>query len=89
MSSINKPAKIASRAKGLTTPKARGECFTAVTPEGVRFYPGGGVSLTDAVRLAEGMVAPARVARVEKDGSLALGNVLAETRGYSFTALAA
>jgi len=86
---VNKPAKVATRAKGLSTPKFSGERFAAVTPEGVRFYLGEGVALDDAVRLAEGMVAPARVARIEEDGSLVLGNVLAQTRGYSFTALAA
>ena len=85
----NKPAKVATRAKGLPTPKTEGERFAAVTPQGVPFYAGEGVPLAEAVRLAEGMVAPACVARVEEDGSFVFGKVFAEPRGYGFTALAA
>jgi len=85
----NKPAKVATRAMGKGTAELTGARFAAVTPECVPVYPGGGVALAEAVRLAEGMVAPTGVARVEEDGSLTLGTVITEARGFGFTALTA
>jgi len=85
----NKPAKVATRTKERGPVEFTGARFSPVTPECVPIYPGGGVRLDEAVRLAEGMLAPACVARVEEDGSLTLGTVIAETRGYGFTALTA
>jgi len=49
--------------------------YTPVDALGRRIYCGVGLALTEAVRLAQSMFAPAGVARLEADGSLTAGSV--------------
>jgi hypothetical protein len=72
-----RPAKMATR--GLGTQAAGGDDggarYAVVDTEGVRVYPGAGVSLPEAVRLATSLVMKAGVARIEADGTLTRGRV--------------
>jgi hypothetical protein len=70
-----KPAKMANRNVGQEVVKDDGEKYAVVDPSGICLYPGKGVALGEAVRLATSLVTPAGVAHVNPDGSLTQGRL--------------
>jgi hypothetical protein len=71
-----KPAKVANRnLGGVDNVKDDGEMYAVVNASGKPVYPGRGVALTEAVRLATSLVNGAALARVETDGSLTPGRL--------------
>jgi hypothetical protein len=72
-----RPAKMATRSLGTQAAGGAddGVRYAVVDPEGARIYPGAGVSLPEAVRLATSLVSTAGVARIEADGTLTRGRV--------------
>jgi hypothetical protein len=72
-----KPAKMATRGLGGQAAGGGddGIRYAVVDTEGIRVYPGGGVTLPEAVRLATSLVIKAGVARIEADGTLTRGRV--------------
>lgn len=70
-------AKIALKDKNTLQPQTDdGTRYAAVTENGQRIYAGPGVPLFEALRHAEGMLAPARVVRVESDNTLTPGTTI-------------
>jgi hypothetical protein len=72
-----RPAKMATRGLGAQAAGGAddGVRYAVVDTEGIRVYPGGGVTLPEAVRLATSLVMKAGVARIEPDGTLTRGRV--------------
>jgi hypothetical protein len=70
-----KPAKMANRNIGLDAVKDDGEKYAVINGDGRPVYPGGGVTLNEAVRLGTQLVASAGIARVEGDGTLTPGRI--------------
>lgn len=72
-----KPAKMATRGLGAGGGAAAddGVRYAVVDTDGARVYPGDGVSLPEAVRLATSLVMTAGVARIEADGTLTRGRL--------------
>ena len=72
----NKPAKMANRNIGANeTVKDDGEKYAVVGMNGKPIYPGGGVTLNEAVRLATSLVDGGGLAHIEADGSLTPGRL--------------
>jgi hypothetical protein len=71
-----KPAKMANRNIGaIEAVKDDGEKYTVVGMNGKPIYPGAGVALNEAVRLATSLVEGGGLAHVEPDGSLTPGRL--------------
>jgi hypothetical protein len=49
--------------------------YSPINLKGTRVYLGSGLPLSEAVHLAEGVLAPTGIARVEADGSLTPGRI--------------
>jgi hypothetical protein len=76
MAQKRKPARTAGRsAAAPEAVKDDGARYAVVGASGRRIYPGQGVTLTEAVRLATSLVDGAGLARVEEDGTLTLGRL--------------
>lgn len=76
MAQKKRPTKMANRSlSGAETVKDDGEKYAVVNPSGRPVYPGRGVALTEAVRLATSLVNGAGLARVESDGTLTPGRL--------------
>lgn len=72
----NKPAKMANRNIGSgETVKDDGQKYAVVNGAGKPVYPGEGVTLNEAVRLATSLVSGAGLARIESDGGLTPGRL--------------
>jgi hypothetical protein len=71
-----RPAKMGNRNIGSgETVKDDGEKYAVVNGAGRPVYPGDGVTLNEAVRLATSLVSGAGLARVESDGALTPGRL--------------
>jgi hypothetical protein len=71
-----KPAKMGNRNHGtIEAVKDDGEKYAVVNDAGKPVYPGQGVALTEAVRLATSLVSGAGLARIESDGALTPGRL--------------
>jgi hypothetical protein len=75
MAPKKKPAKMANRNIGVEAVKDDGDKYAVVAVDGRPVYPGGGVTLNEAVRLGTSLVAAAGIARVEGDGTLTRGRI--------------
>jgi hypothetical protein len=76
-----KPAKTSTRSLNKQTapaPESDPTRYTAINLAGARIYHGAGVVLAEAVRIAEGLLAPTAIARVEDNGQLTPGLVTRE-----------
>lgn len=75
-SKSKKPAKMANRNVGNNAPlKDDGERYMVISPAGKVIYPGKGVALAEAVRLAVGMVELTGIAKIGEGGELIPGTV--------------
>jgi hypothetical protein len=71
-----KPAKMANRNIGtVEAVKDDGDKYAVIGTNGKPVYPGGGIGLHEAVRLATSLVSGGGLARVEDDGTLTPGRV--------------
>jgi hypothetical protein len=77
MAKSKKPAKMANRNVGVAQVQIQddGDKYLVVRAGRV-VYPGQGLPLADAVRLASTLAEPAGVAKVDADGALTEGTVL-------------
>jgi hypothetical protein len=76
MAQKKRPAKMANRnLAGAESVKDDGEKYAVVNALGKPVYPGRGVALNEAVRLATSLVNGAGLARVESDGTLTPGRL--------------
>jgi hypothetical protein len=87
MAQKKRPAKMANRnVGGAEAVKDDGEKYAVVNASGRPVYPGRGVALSEAVRLATSLVNGAGLARVESDGTLTPGRL--DTESGTFQAAA-
>ena len=71
-----KPAKMANRNIGtVEAVKDDGDKYAVMGMNGKPVYPGDGIGLHEAVRLATSLVSGGGLARVESDGTLTPGRV--------------
>lgn len=71
-----KPAKMANRNIGtVEAVKDDGDKYAVVGANGKPVYPGGGIGLHEAARLATSLVDGGGLARVESDGTLTPGRL--------------
>jgi hypothetical protein len=76
MAQKKRPAKVGNRnLGGAETVKDDGDKYAVVNASGRPVYPGRGVALNEAVRLATSLVNGAGLARVESDGTLTPGRL--------------
>jgi hypothetical protein len=76
MAQKKRPAKTANLGLGgAEAVKDDGEKYAVVNASGKPVYPGRGVALNEAVRLATSLVNGAGLARVESDGTLTPGRL--------------
>jgi hypothetical protein len=76
MAQKRKPARMGNRRAGaVEAVKDDGDRYAVVNAAGRPVYPGRGVALNEAVRLATSLVNGGGLARVESDGSLTPGRL--------------
>jgi hypothetical protein len=88
MAQKKRPARMANRSASAveTVVKDDGGKYAVVNAAGRPVYPGGGVALSEAVRLATSLVTGAGLARVEPDGTLTPGRLDTETGTFQTAA---
>jgi hypothetical protein len=87
MAQKKRPAKMTNRSVGSAeVVKDDGGKYAVVNASGRPVYPGGGVALSEAVRLATSLVNGGGLARVESDGTLTPGRLDTATGTFQTTA---